>query len=274
MSRYNASKLTYEEVTVLGQSALFSECRINRATVPDGMYRYELRHGDENWGEAVELARGIMVNFYGTVLTREPFQLPIGGWLPLDDSGISYIDGGCNTLTEFQQKYPVSEKEVIDFFTVNERNLHDLYFSQSEERDKATGCIGHLRGDFGNGSQFYTTWWPHQNDVLNTPEFKADIDRTVNWLREQPDSPLRDFDTMKRCCDRYQRTCAIQQAILPSCGFMAQTKRYVYMLRCSPTKGDYQFYMYCYQRENFEKARSQPEKDSQSLNKNRSEPER
>ena len=128
MSRYNASKLTYEEVTVLGQSALFSECRINRATVPDGMYRYELRHGDENWGEAVELARGIMVNFYGTVLTREPFQLPIGGWLPLDDSGISYIDGGCNTLTEFQQKYPVSEKEVIDFFTVNERNLHDLYF--------------------------------------------------------------------------------------------------------------------------------------------------
>ena len=31
--------------------------------------------------------------------------------------------------------------------------------------------------------------------ALNTPEFKADIDRTVNWLREQPDSPLRDFDT-------------------------------------------------------------------------------
>lgn len=47
-----------------------------------------------------------------------------------------------------------------------------------------------------------------------------------------------------------------------------------FMLRCSPTKGDYQFYMYCYQRENFEKARSQPEKGSQSFNKKRSEPER
>ena len=32
----------------------------------------------------------------------------------------------------------------------------------------------------------------HQHNTLNTPEFKADIDRTVNWLREQPDSPLRD----------------------------------------------------------------------------------
>ena len=109
-------------------------------------------------------------------------------------------------------------------------------------------CVGHLRGDFGNGKQFYTTWWPHQADRLNTPEFKADIDRTVNWLREQPDSPLQDFDTMKRCCDRYERTCSIKQSALPSCGFMVKTKQYVYMLRCTPIKGDYQFYCYCYQR--------------------------
>ena len=33
------------------------------------IYRYELRHGDEDWGEPRELARGLMVNFYGTVLT-------------------------------------------------------------------------------------------------------------------------------------------------------------------------------------------------------------
>ena len=88
------------------------------------------------------------------------------------------------------------------------------------------GCVGHLRGDFGSGKQFFTTWWPHQNDELNTPAFKADIDRAVNWLREQPDSPLRDFDTMKRCCDRYGRVCAIKGALLPSYGFMAKTKQY------------------------------------------------
>ena len=167
MSLHHASELIYEEVTILGQAALFSECRINRVTVPEGMYRYEVRHSDENWGKPVELARRIVVNFYGTVLTREPFQLPIEGWLSLKDGGIHFKDGGCHTLDEFQQKYPSSGKDVIDFFTVNERNLHGLYFSQSEEQDKATGCIGHLRGDFGNGRQFYTTWWPHQNDALN-----------------------------------------------------------------------------------------------------------
>ena len=198
MSQYDASKQNYQEVTIFDRPALFTECRIDRTTVPEGVYRYELRHGDEDWGEPIELSRSLMVNFYGTVLTREPFQLPIDGWIPLESGSLSFQDGGCRTLAEFQEKYPASEKDVIDFYSVNEPALHALYFSRSEEQDKSAGCVGHLRGDFGSGKQFYTTWWPHQQDALNTPEFKADIDRTVNWLREQPDSPLRDFDSMDR----------------------------------------------------------------------------
>lgn len=225
---YDAQKVTYQEVTIFDRPALFTECRIDRATVPEGVYRYELRHGDEDWGEPVELSRNIVVNYYGTVLTREPFQLPIDGWIPME----------------------------------------------SEEQDKSAGCVGHLRGDFGSGKQFYTTWWPHQQDALNTPEFKADIDRTINWLREQPDSPLRDFDSMNRYCNRYERICAIKGALLPSCGFMVKTKRYVYMLRCTPIKGDYQFYCYCYRRENFEKVCAEQRKNDRSHNKKKSEPER
>lgn len=271
---YDAQKVTYQEVTIFDRPALFTECRVDRATVPEGVYRYELRHGDEDWGEPVELARGIFANYYGTVLTREPFQLPIDGWIPMENDSLSFLDGECRTLAEFQQKYPASEKRVIDFFVADDTALHDLCYSQTEEQDKVAGCIGHLRGDFGSGKQFFTTWWPHQNDMLNTPEFKADIDRTVNWLREQPDSPLRDFDTMKRCCTYYQRSCAIKDAILPSCAFLVESKQYVYMLRCTPTKGDYNFYMYCYQRDTFEKYRAQLKAKARSLAKKRAEPER
>lgn len=110
--------------------------------------------------------------------------------------------------------------------------------------------------------------------MLNTPEFKTDIDRTVNWLREQPDSPLRDFDTMKRCCTCYQQSCAIKDAILPSCAFLVESKQYAYMLRCTPTKGEYNFYMYCYQRDTFEKYRAQLKAKARSLAKKRAEPER
>ena len=166
---YDAQKVTYQEVAIFDRPALFTECRIDRATMPEGVYRYELRHGDEDWGEPRELARNLMVNFYGTVLTREPFQLPIDGWIPLESGSLSFQDGGCRTLAEFQEKYPASDKDVIDFYSVNEPALHALYFSRSEEQDKSAGCVGHLRGDFGSGKQFYTTWWPHQADGLNTP---------------------------------------------------------------------------------------------------------
>ena len=271
---YDAKKAAYQEVTILGRPALFAECRIDNSTVPKGLYRYELRHGDENWGDPVSLSRNIIVNYYGAVLTREPFQLPIEGWIPLEDDSLSFQDGGCRTLAEFQRKYPVSKKDVIDFFVANDDSLHDFYFSHSEAQDKATGCVGHLRGDFGSGKQFFTTWWPHQGDQLNTPAFKADIDRAVNWLREQPDSPLHDFDTMKRFCGRFERSCAIKGAMLPSYAFMAKTKQYVYMIRCTPVKGDYQFYIYCYQRKAFEKARGKQQKNDRPPAKKRAEPER
>lgn len=46
------------------------------------------------------------------------------------------------------------------------------------------------------------------------------------------------------------------------------------MLRCTPIKGDYQFYCYCYRRENFEKECAEQRKNDRSHNKKKSEPER
>ena len=46
------------------------------------------------------------------------------------------------------------------------------------------------------------------------------------------------------------------------------------MLRCTPTKGDYNFYMYCYQRAAFEKYRAQLKNKARSHAKKRAEPER
>ena len=53
-----------------------------------------------------------------------------------------------------------------------------------------------------------------------------------------------------------------------------QIQRYVYMLRCTPVKGDYQFYIYCYQRKPFEKAQKEQQKNDRLAVKKRAEPER
>ena len=156
---YDAQKVTYQEVAIFDRPALFTECRIDRTTVPEGVYRYELRHGDEDWGEPRELARGLMVNFYGTVLTREPFQLPIDGWIPLESGSLSFQDGGCRTLAEFQEKYPASEKDVIDFYSVNDPALHNLYFLQEFMRRMRQAILDdrftEFRSDFFNHYQMH-----------------------------------------------------------------------------------------------------------------------
>ena len=46
------------------------------------------------------------------------------------------------------------------------------------------------------------------------------------------------------------------------------------MIRCTPVKGDYNFYVYCYQRKPFEKAHGQRQKNDQLQAKKRTEPNR
>ena len=72
MARYDVMKETYTEIRVLEKPALFSGLRLNRNTVPDGMYLYEVRHDDYGKGDPVQIGKGVLVNFWGSILTCEP----------------------------------------------------------------------------------------------------------------------------------------------------------------------------------------------------------
>ena len=52
---------------------------------------------------------------------------------------------------------------------------------------------------------------------------------------------------------------AVLDADLNRCGFRIDTPKHEYMLRCTPQTGDYNFYLYCYDKEAREQARSTPE---------------
>ena len=70
--RYDAEKVRYMRVRVRGTEALFCEARIEKETVPNGLYMYQVRHDEEDWTEPVQIKSYILVNFLGTLLTREP----------------------------------------------------------------------------------------------------------------------------------------------------------------------------------------------------------
>ncbi len=119
-------------------------------------------------------------------------------------------------------------------------------YTPSSQIQEQTGCIGHLRGDFGSmGNSFYTTWTDHM-EKWKTDVFKKELDQVINYLRSDECGLLAGKKGM-----------AGYATIFPDCmffgdyctqyGFRVDTNKYVFLLRCNPMKGDYNFYCYCYE---------------------------
>ena len=43
-------------------------------SVSEGLYQYEVRHDDDGFGNPVQIAKGILVNFYGSLLCRDKLE--------------------------------------------------------------------------------------------------------------------------------------------------------------------------------------------------------
>ncbi len=72
MTGVNAQSEEYESFFILGQDALFTNLRLGRTTIPEGLYAYDLR--DECDGNINELKEFVLVNHWGTVLVKEPIE--------------------------------------------------------------------------------------------------------------------------------------------------------------------------------------------------------
>ena len=126
-----------------------------------------------------------------------------------------------------------------------------LFYSELDQKqDEALGTVGHIRMDFGSGGkEFWHTWWPHNEDRFNTLEFKEELQAIVDTLREN--GPLKDLASMSNYC--HKNGGAITEDSR-SFGYVAETDHYRYCLRCTPTPGDYQGYLYCYDKRQQEMA--------------------
>lgn len=95
----------WEVVEVFGKPALFVCLRVDRKTVPEGLYAYDIRHDDDCQGIACEIARFIMVNHWGTVLMLEPLDLGDKGFLLMTEDDINYGVDECYSVYEFIAQY-------------------------------------------------------------------------------------------------------------------------------------------------------------------------
>ena len=120
-----------------------------------------------------------------------------------------------------------------------------LFFAMEPEQDKEFGCIGHVRMDFGHhGKEFWHTWFPQGPEELNSPEFCSELDSVVDELRK---TVLMDLSGMRRYCTAHGG--AISGGWQKNYGYVVETERYLYFLRCNPVEGDYQAYLTCFDKQ-------------------------
>ena len=121
-------------------------------------------------------------------------------------------------------------------------------YAQSSQLQGQTGNIGYLRGDFGSsGDQFYTTWFDTRPQ-WKSDAFKRDLDDVINALRSEEYGLLQSRSQMVRY-GRENKESEMQGAYTTEFGFRADTEKYAFVLRCNPTRGDYNFYCLCYVKE-------------------------
>ena len=86
---YSKEKCT--EVRVCGIECDFSDMRIGRSTVPEGRYQYEVAGDDDSGGDPARVQRGVLVNFFGTLISDVPLPLGGDGVLWLQDVDFVYL---------------------------------------------------------------------------------------------------------------------------------------------------------------------------------------
>ena len=94
----------YQEIELFDKPGLFSNGRIVRDNLPEGVYCYDLRGSDYDPGEPVCVEEQVVVNHAGSVLLTEPLELAEDGRLMLtEEEGLNFA-GGFSTLSQFLQE--------------------------------------------------------------------------------------------------------------------------------------------------------------------------
>lgn len=116
--RVNAMEETYENVTVLNHPMLFTCLRVDRSTVPDGYFMYEVRHDDDQQGEPVQIGRSILVNHWGTLISNRPIRLESSsinayiGYRDIDPEEDWNYEGSLMDISEYVKSYPPDDEEI------------------------------------------------------------------------------------------------------------------------------------------------------------------
>lgn len=202
-----------QEVEIKGHYGVFTELRVDKSTIPEGVNCYELRHGDDDsYPAAIE--QSVRVNYFGAVLMTDKMELGENGYVELtfDDFGFT---GEDLTMLEYRANYLEEPdcfscaKELVKFM-----GACDTPFELTEtEADKLLGymsghdfLLGEKEGKLFRGDLCYQQEkirWTEDtiDDVINdVSEWNYDLLKQAQAEMENPNDFI-DFANKKANAD-------------------------------------------------------------------------
>ena len=235
----NIYKDQMQYAELFGKPVLYTTQDIPRETVPEGWHCYDLCGTDRRPHKPSTVVDHAVWGRLGTVLSPVPLKRPATEVRQIKDTLI--LTRERMDLSAFcrEQNLPCPSDPRKFILRPASTQEAGLFYSRMEpEQDAAEGTVGHLRMDFGGG-RLHHSWWPHNDDRFNTPEFKTALQEFMDEMRTL--GPLKNDAAMRRWCYRYPAG----EVGRESFGFIAETENYRFCLRCSTLSGDYS-YLYCY----------------------------
>ena len=112
--KVNAAEESFELMELFGKTVLFTNMRVDRSTVPEGLYVYELRDEDCT-GDICEIKPFIMVNHWGTIICKEPIELDTKWNSKFVDEGDYCYLGDTAKLNEYlNTDYSEEQSEKLE----------------------------------------------------------------------------------------------------------------------------------------------------------------
>lgn len=99
---FDATKEVYEIVELKGKPMIFTNMRLDRRTIPKGLFAYDVRDDGSN-GIPCEICRTVLVNHWGTIVTDEELSLDESMGNPtlfVEEDEFNYL-GNSTTMSEF-----------------------------------------------------------------------------------------------------------------------------------------------------------------------------
>lgn len=101
---FNAMEESFDILELFGRKVLFTCVRIDRKTVPDGLFAYDVRDDDDCSGEICQIKPFVMVNHWGTIITDSPIKMDdFWGCCFVSENDYRYTGDSCH-LNEFYNR--------------------------------------------------------------------------------------------------------------------------------------------------------------------------